>query len=144
MMHDILRGRGSQFEAVFGSLELHVLDTLWARACASCVRDIQPAFPGVAYTTLMTTLHRLFRKGVLTRHKSGRAFYYTPMCSRDELRSRLATSVLHTLLPGESAAARPVLSLFVDVVGARDRALLDELEALVHERQRALDEKDGQ
>ena len=48
------------------------------RARAGLRRDLQPQFPGVAYTTLMTTLDRLFREGTLTRVKSGRAFYYTP------------------------------------------------------------------
>ena len=65
-----------QLETAYGPLEVRVLDALWSKNAACCVRDIQPDFPGVAYTTLMTTLDRLFRKGALTRHKSGRAFYY--------------------------------------------------------------------
>ena len=44
-----------------------MLEALWARDTPACVRDLQPQFPGVAYTTLMTTLDRLFRKGTLTR-----------------------------------------------------------------------------
>ena len=57
----------SQLESVFGPLERRVLDALWSRSAPACVRDIQPDFPGVAYTTLMTTLDRLFRKGTLRR-----------------------------------------------------------------------------
>ncbi len=49
-----------QLETTFGPLEIRVLDALWARDVPSCVKDLLPDFPGVAYTTLMTTLDRLF------------------------------------------------------------------------------------
>ena len=52
-----------QLESTFGPLEIRVLDALWARQTPACVRDLQPQFPGVAYTTLMTTLDRLFQEG---------------------------------------------------------------------------------
>lgn len=125
----------SHLAAVFGPLEIRVLEALWDRDTAAAVKDLQPQFPGVAYTTLMTTLDRLFRKGALTRFKEGRAFFYEPKATRDELMSQLAGSALSTLFPGDSAGMRPILSMFVDTVGQRDRALLDELEALVRARQ---------
>ena len=132
----------SHLASIFGPLEVRVLEALWARGSAACVRDLQPQFPGVAYTTLMTTLDRLFRKGTLSRVKSGRAFYYVPTSSQDELVSRLAGSVIATMIPGDTSAVRPILSMFVDTVGQRDRALLDELEALVRARQQALNSKE--
>ena len=125
---------GTHLEAVFGPLEIRVLQALWARHAPACVKDLQPEFPGVAYTTLMTTLDRLFRKGTLSRAKSGRAFYYQPKATRDQLLSDLAGSAFATMLPGDTSAARPILSMFVDTVGRRDEAMLDELEALVRER----------
>ncbi len=123
-----------QLEAEFGPLEIRVLEALWARGAAACVRDLQPDFPGVAYTTLMTTLDRLFRKGQLLRSKSGRAFYYTPKATHDEMVSQLAQSTFKTLMPGTTSAMRPILSMFVDTVGKQDEKLLDELEALVRKR----------
>jgi predicted transcriptional regulator len=123
-----------QLEAVFGPLEIRVLEALWSRGGPACVRDIQPRFPGVAYTTLMTTLDRLFRKGTLRREKSGRAFFYSPKASRQQLISQIAGSTFATLLPGDAAAVRPIMSLFVDTVGERDEALLDDLEALIRAR----------
>jgi len=132
---------GSQLEAVFGPLEIRVLQALWSRRSPSCVKDLQPEFPGVAYTTLMTTLDRLFRKGTLARAKSGRAFYYAPKRTPDQLMSDLAGSTFATMLPGDHAAARPILSMFVDTVGQRDQALLDELEALVRARREQLKQK---
>jgi predicted transcriptional regulator len=128
----------SHLDAIFGPLEIRVLDALWARGTAACVRDIQPAFPGVAYTTLMTTLDRLFRKGTLARSKRGRAFYYAPTATHDEMMSALAGSAFKTLLPDNASALRPIMSMFVDTVGAQDETLLDELEALVRERREGL------
>lgn len=127
-----------QLESTYGPLEIRVLDALWARGTPSCVRDLQPRFPGVAYTTLMTTLDRLFRKGALSRDKSGRAFYYQPRASQQELISELAGSTLATMLPVDSESMRPILSMFVETVGERDHALLDELEALVKARRNEL------
>jgi predicted transcriptional regulator len=124
----------NQLESTYGPLEMRVLEALWACNAPSCVRDLQPRFPGVAYTTLMTTLDRLFRKGTLTRAKAGRAFYYQPRSTQQELISELAGSTFATLLPGDTASVRPILSMFVDTVGDRDHALLDELEALVKAR----------
>ena len=128
----------AQLEAIFGPLEIRVLEALWARGHAACVRDLQPEFPRVAYTTLMTTLDRLFRKGTLSRSKSGRAFYYTPKATHDEMMSELAGSTFKTLLPEAASAIRPILSMFVDTVSEQDAALLDELEALVRERRDGL------
>ena len=128
----------SQLDAVFGPLEVRVLEVLWERGTPSCVRDLQPQFPGVAYTTLMTTLDRLFRKGTLSRVKDGRAFFYQPKWSHDELVSQLAGSALATMLPRNAAAVRPILSMFVDTVSRHDDALLDDLEALVRARREEL------
>ena len=133
-----VKRNSAYLEALFGPLEIRVLEALWARQTAACVRDLQPEFPGVAYTTLMTTLDRLFRKGTLARSKSGRAFYYAPKATHDEMMSALAGSTLKTLLPDNATAMRPILSMFVDTVGRHDEAMLDELEALVRERRQEL------
>lgn len=123
-----------QLESTYGPLEIRVLDALWAHTDACCVRDLQPAFPGVAYTTLMTTLDRLYRKGTLLRRKDGRAFYYTPRASQQELISELAGTTFETLLIGDNVPTRPILSMFVDTISERDEALLDELDDLVRAR----------
>lgn len=130
-----------QLEAVFGPLEIRVLEALWSRGTPACVRDLQPQFPGVAYTTLMTTLDRLFRKGTLGRDKRGRAFYYIPNGTPQEVISQIAGSTFATLLPGDAASVLPIMSLFVDTVGERDESLLDDLEALIRSRRDELKAK---
>ena len=58
------------------------------------MRDVHADFPNTAYTTVMTTLDRLHRKGVLDRVKAGRAFLYRPRYTADELRLGLAADAL--------------------------------------------------
>jgi predicted transcriptional regulator len=132
LMH--FRPKPSGLASIFGALELRVLDALWRRGGELAVRDIQPDFPGSAYTTLMTTMDRLHRKGVLERRKVGRAFAYRPLTSRRELESSLVTRALQPLLAGEGA--QPILSFFVEQVSRQDDRLLDELERLVREKRK--------
>ena len=128
-----LRRKSSGLASVFGALELRVLEALWRRGDGT-VRDLCEDFPTAAYTTLMTTMERLHRKGVLAREKNGRAFIYRPVSSRAELESGLITRAIQPLLSGESA--HPVLSCFVEEVSRQDERLLDELERLVREKRR--------
>jgi len=113
-----------------GPLELKVLGVLWERGRASTVRHVQPSFPQLAYTTVMTTLDRLYRKGLLRRFRLGRAFGYEPRCSREELFGRMVSGRVTDLLAacGDSTV---LLSTLVRAVGHADVELLDELEALV-------------
>jgi predicted transcriptional regulator len=124
--------------SLFGALELRVLDALWRRGGEVAVRDLLPEFPASAYTTLMTTMDRLHRKGVLARRKVGRAFAYRPLSSRQEMESTLVARALTPLLQGDSA--QPILSFFVEEVSRHDDRLLDELERLVREKRRRQEE----
>lgn len=130
----------SGLSALFGSLELRALEALWRRAADVSVRELMDDFPAAAYTTVMTTVDRLHRKGVLAREKAGRAFVYRPRYSREQLESGVAVSALESLL--HAGGAEPVLSHFVDEVSRHDERLLDELERLVREK-RAERQRDG-
>lgn len=119
-----------------GPLERRVLAVLWEHGRAATVRYVHASFPQLAYTTLMTTLDRLYRKGVLRRSRLGRAFGYEPRCTRDELLGRMMSGQVIDLL-GVCRDSSVLLSTLVQAVGHADAELLDELEALVHaERQR--------
>lgn len=117
-----------------GPLEWRVLEALWSRTGSMSVRDLQPDFPEIAYTTLMTTLDRLHRKNVLRREKSGRAFLYEPRLSRAEFESARATAAVRTALEGDGESVGLLLSFLVQAVSDRDHELLDDLEALVRAR----------
>lgn len=126
--------RKSGLASVFGTLELRVLETMWVRGGEANVRDVLDAFPNAAYTTVMTTMDRLHRKGVLERRKDGRAFVYRTVSSREAMESGLVARALEPLL--KSGSAQPVLSCLVDEVSRHDEKLLDELERLVREKRR--------
>jgi predicted transcriptional regulator len=127
------RRKPSGLASVFGTLELRVLDVLWERGEESTVRDVLPYFPNAAYTTVMTTMERLHRKGVLERRKAGRAFLYRPAQSREELESRIIVRTLEPLLQDNP---EPVLSCLVEEVSRHAEKLLDELERLVREKRK--------
>lgn len=137
----VLRGFRRPREVVdsaLGKLERQVMDELWRRGRETSVREMHAAFGGaLAYTTVMTTLDRLHKKGVLERRKEGRAFLYAPGVSRSQFAHQMASDVIDGLL-GQGVTAEPVLSSIVDAVSDRDRALLDDLERLVKEKRRAL------
>ena len=123
--------------ALLGPLEWRALEALWAREMPSSVRDLISEFPDIAYTTLMTTLDRLHRKGVLSRDKHGRAFVYRPQFTRSEFDSARAADAVRAAVEGGASLA-PIVSCLIDAVGDRDRELLDELEALVAARRAEL------
>ena len=125
-----------------GKLERNALEEIWRRGETS-VREMHQAFEErVAYTTLMTTLDRLFRKGLLSRRKEGRAFLYSAGFSRAEFEQGIAEDVIDGLLGRSVESAEPVLSCFVDAISERDRELLDELDRLVQDKRRKLQSKD--
>ena len=131
--------------AFLGPLEVRVMEALWSRGEEARVRDLLADFPGVAYTTLMTTLDRLHKKGVLARRPSGRAFAYVAVSSKARLEAALAGKALDALVASFSspAAFRPLLSSFVDAVSRRDELALDHLEELLRARRRALRNGEG-
>jgi predicted transcriptional regulator len=124
-----------------GKLEREVLNEIWRRDEGS-VRDVYLAFgESVAYTTLMTTLDRLFKKRLLTRRKDGRAFVYLPAVSRAEFEQGIREDVIDGLLGQGAEAIEPLLACIVDTVSERDRELLDELDRLIKEKRRELKQR---
>jgi predicted transcriptional regulator len=124
-----------------GKLERQVLDHVWQRG-EVCVRDVFKAFEErIAYTTLMTTLDRLYKKRLLDRRKAGRAFFYTPTVSPQEFEHVIREDVIDGLLGDSVEVVQPVLACIVDAVSDHDRELLDELERLIREKKRELKRK---
>jgi len=120
-----------------GPLEREVLEVTWRRG-ETRVRDVFSAFDEkVAYTTVMTTLDRLYKKRLLSRRKEGRAFLYSPLFTREELEQGIREDLIDGLLGG-AGGIEPVLACIVDAVSDQDRELLDELDRLIKEKRREL------
>jgi predicted transcriptional regulator len=121
-----------------GKLERQVLEEAWRLGEVS-VRDIYRAFDErVAYTTLMTTLDRLFKKNLLERRKDGRAFVYAAVLSQADIDQGIKEDVIDGLLGHGADGVGPVLACIVDTISERDRELLDELDRLVQEKKKEL------
>ena len=138
------RGRRADrdpLRSALGSLERQVMDVVWSGGQYT-VRDVQTRLSKpVAYTTAMTTLDRLFKKGLVKRTREGRAFVYTASQSRDQFQAAMASGVLTGLIEQGTGATMPILSNLVDTVGSQDDGLdlLDALEAMVREKRRRLE-----
>ncbi len=85
----------------------------------------------------MTTLDRLYKKGLLTRRKVGKAFHYAAAFTEKEYQGRVTQHLFGMVLTDE-ANNNAVLSCFVDAVGETDRQNLDKLDQLVKAKRRAL------
>jgi predicted transcriptional regulator len=133
-----LGGGRDPLRAALGRLEREVMDVVWLGG-PSTVRDVQARLPRtVAYTTVMTTLDRLFKKGFVCRSRAGRAFVYTAAGTREDVGAAVASGLLGGLLAQNAGSAGTLLSNLVDVVGECDDRLLDDLEALVREKRRQM------
>jgi predicted transcriptional regulator len=132
------RRPGALLEDALGPLERGILELLWGQADPLSVRALSDAFERtLAYTTLMTTLDRLHKKGLVERRRAGRAFLYRARVSREQLRSGVASDVIQAMLGAGPDSARPVMSTFVDAVEQRDAALLEELARLIRNKRKA-------
>jgi predicted transcriptional regulator len=121
------RMRSFEPPAPLGHLESSVMDIVWAHG-ESNVRDVaEKVGRPLAYTTVMTTMDRLFKKGLLERRKSERAFLYTPRLTRQEFERQRAGELVAGFLAGPHQAGDLLISCFLDEVG-HDAGLLDELE----------------
>lgn len=120
-----------------GALESELMERIWARGETS-VREIHYEIGSrLAYTTVMTTMDRLFKKGLLERRPVERAFYYTAKISKHDYNQQLTQHLLGIAVE-ESGSKQALLSCFVDYVSDSDRKLLDELDQLIQAKKRSL------
>jgi predicted transcriptional regulator len=92
----------------------------------------------LAYTTVMTTLDRLFKKGLLDRRKQDRAFVYSPRYSRTQWQRKRAGEFMAGYLTGPETSRDLLISCLVDAAGEQDSALLDKLEQKIRRKRQEL------
>lgn len=97
------------------------MDVAWRSEQPLTVHDVHELLGRVvAYTTVMTTLDRLYKKGLLARDQAGRAYTYSARMPRHRLAMQLVSNL-------------------VEDIGDEDTALLEELERFVEEKRRKLE-----
>ena len=105
-----------------------MLEILWQEG-ELAVRDAcQKLAQPLASTTVMTTLDRLYKKGVLHRRKLDRAFLYSARFSRQEMETQGAAQLVSGFLSSANRSGELLISCLVDAVSDQDELLLDELE----------------
>jgi predicted transcriptional regulator len=117
-------------------LEYAVLSKLWELGAAS-VRELhehlgKPA--GLVYTTTAKVIDRLRGKGLVRRHRCGKAFVYRSAVAIEEVERARAREAVGRLL---GVSPRAAVAALVDAVDAVDSQLLDELERAVAAHRRA-------
>jgi predicted transcriptional regulator len=108
-----------------GELERAVMEVLWDRGEPAAVREVAAALePRVlAYTTVMTVLDRLAKKGIVRRHRDGRAWRYEPTNSREGYIAQLMLDALELTGDRDAALTRFASSVSGQEVEVLTRAL---------------------
>lgn len=119
-------------------LESAVMDVVWSRGWEKfSVADVQNALERPsAYTTVMTTVARLHKKGLLSRHRDGRRYLYQPRMSRETFLSTTAKDVIERLGDG---LENGTLALLAHTVSTADHETLEQLETMIRRRRRELE-----
>ncbi len=128
---------GSKSTPQLGPFEQQLLREVWSRGDATVRELIEHGELHQAYTTVMTTMDRLYKKGLLSRVAEGRAFRYTPRLTSEELQRGAAIDGIRQLLGSGDTSSLP-LSYLVEALSAHDAQLLDELQILIERKRREL------
>lgn len=128
--------RDDPLESILGPLEQEVMDVVWGLGEAT-VRDVHDEIAGrrqIAYTTVMTTMTRLARKGLMDRDTSGIAHRYRPAVDRDIYGRSTVGRILSWLF---ERYPEPAASYLAEVMGDSDDVTLEELRRAVEQRRDA-------
>lgn len=118
---------------VLGELEAEIMELIWAAPAGQgiTVREIFETLyerRRLAYTTVMSTMTRLAKKGLLRVEKDEQAYLYAPTLTQDEFVSRFVGHILENLLVSFSGATLESLNALPDQQAAtRARTLLEEI-----------------
>jgi predicted transcriptional regulator len=126
--------------ATLFDLEADIMEAVWSSDWSwfsvSQVRERLLEHRDIAYTTVMTTVARLFDKGLLRRRRDGRRYLYRTKYSREAFAQTMATEVLDSLDANSQEAA---IALLVDRVSRADVDELNRLEAMIEARRKELE-----
>ena len=125
-----------------GPLEERLLKTLWECRSATVRELLGRSDVDLAYTTVMTTLDRLYKKQLLDRRVEGRAFRYMPRHTPEEFQKVQAGEAIREILASSETSSLP-LSYFVEAISEHDAKLLDQLQEMVERKRRELRNKES-
>ncbi len=116
-----------------GELEQRIMATLWDQGEGTVRQVLHRLGQELAYTTVMTVLDRLHRKGQVLRRKEGQAWQYRAAAPRETVLGEKAAA----LITGHDGEPEPLLMAFLDHAEATDPEVLDELARLIRRKRAA-------
>lgn len=119
---------------IVGPLELEVMKIMWLKQEATVQQVLTELNKAnrYAYTTIMTVMNRLNKKGILTYRKLGKVYVYSPVYESAELIHRVSSEQIESLLTNYGDLA---ITQFVDAVGHNPNQL-HKLKMLIKELER--------
>jgi predicted transcriptional regulator len=117
---------------IFGELEAKLVGAIWAMGQASVQEVIDYLGGNLNYKTIMTVLNRLTEKGILRRHKSGRAFIYTATVSREDLLAGVFDQIVRGMFTPEFRSI--ALAQIIETAETLDPQILDDISHLIQQR----------
>jgi BlaI family penicillinase repressor len=140
-MFGIGKSREPRDSGELGFLERETMEHVWKLGECSVALVHEQLNGRLAYTTIMTTLDRLYKKGLLDRVKQGRAFIYSPRLSKQEFKEGAVRKAVRFLLEENKNEPVPLMASLVETFKQYDKRLLDDLEKLIRESKARKEEK---
>jgi predicted transcriptional regulator len=119
---------------IFGELEARLVEAVWDLNEANVQQVIDHLGGDLNYKTTMTVLNRLVEKGVLTRHKSGRAFVYSATATRQDLLAGVFDQMMRGMFNTEFREI--ALAQMIETAESLDPQILDDLSDLIRQRKK--------
>jgi predicted transcriptional regulator len=140
-MNEILRLLLASRKVRLGPLEERLLSAMWQQPDGMTIRELRDgAATGRAYITIVTTLNRLRKKGLVDRIAVEGAkvvtFRYVPRYTMAEVERDVASNAIRQLL-GLDVAGPLLVSRVVEEISKHDAELLEELGRLVDKKRRS-------
>jgi predicted transcriptional regulator len=120
-----------------GPLETEIMNILWGMDEGDVWQVRSGLSKKVAYTTVMTTMVRLFRKGLLKRRKQGHGFRYTAQLSSEQWARMSASEALTRFMATPNATREVLISCLAGNIFKHDRKLLLEVSEALTRQPRA-------
>jgi len=125
---------------VLGDLEKSVMDVLWEMSEATgreVFEEIEKKKP-VAFTTVLTVMDRLLKKGLIKRIKKGGLYVYKTTLSKDDFVKQVSEEVLQGILDISASSAA---ASFVDILYKTSPDEIERLSKLIEERKKGANKK---
>lgn len=121
-------------EQALGELESKVMHVLWTVNDYTTIKNVHTELvkeKQIAYTTIQTTIDRLFHKGLLKRMPKGRSFIYASRISKSEFETHVSNKVIDAIAGKLNNTS---LAYFVDVLDTDNKEKLEYLAELINKK----------